>query len=108
MALDCKKLVGITEKAQSRSLAKVKEWLVGRQQAIAEDMVVRAEAGYGHSVVNVPAKQILGLTPNKDNIGTIVTVCKKAVADFVGEEAKVSASAHYDNVLVTITWKELG
>ena len=106
MAIDCNKLTELSENARKNSLMKVNTWLEGRKQSLGETMVRRAEAGHGDASISLPAYQILGLSPSKETAPLIVSVCKQAVADFVGEEAGFEAWMTNGNVTVNIIWKK--
>ena len=105
MALDCKKLSEITKKSRGIMLKKVNDWLVHRQQGIAENMVKRAESGFGEAVITIPVPQVIGLSATGDTLGLTISVCVEAVQEFVGGDAKVSARGQYDNIVVVVNWQ---
>ena len=107
MALDCKKLVEITEKSRGMYLAKASEWMNRRRDEIGKQIVSRAEGGYGNATISLSVAQVLGINPTPDTISLAGTVCRQAMKEFIGEDEQVeiSSKVNYENILVTVSWK---
>jgi hypothetical protein len=106
MALDCKKLINLTESTRTAQAENLRKWLVPRQEDFAKGMTANASRGVGYYDIGINPAETFGLRLEPTTQTQCIDVCTKAVKDLVGEEAKVSATIKYQNVIVRVTWKD--